>query len=383
METSSKRHTLDQPQVEKARIFIETSTIVGADEMTAQDIACHEYLLACARKQGIAKDRHKITLAQLSDYLGVTSHERVWGSLERLMRTLVRYHINDPKKNRRMCKPLLEAVSTSTNRMTGTTIVTYSIPAIIRDAILQSRSYTWLDINSFAKFKCKYSGRLYPKLALMAGYDHRVRLPWEPTIQELAEFIGYGEKGAPIHYTSFTRILDKALAEIEEHIDRFSVTCIKPKRGKGKGRPVPEGAKFYFQTSDTAKSLMSSRPAVLSPNAIGYIENRVLSPLEDNQHPDIKLFAIAQTYTGIEAERLSDRWRMNVAHAMLYPTKRMGMMTGSYLTNVLNGEGVKQAFKLWVMMVVMCKTELEDAPVVTDDTPRWSPGAVGGTWIGE
>ena len=34
--------------------------------------------------------------------------------------------------------------------------------------------------------------------------------------------------------------------------------------------------------------------------------------------------------------------------------KRMGMMTGSYLTNVLNGEGVKQAFKGFGFMRLSC-----------------------------
>lgn len=380
-ETSSERHLLDNPQVERALNLIETMGVFGADRLTAQDIAVHEYLMACARRAGIDKPKHSVEMGRLTDYLGVSKPERVWQSLERLMSTLVKYRIVDPKTSRRAIKPLLEQVACSTNRLTNKTVIHYAIPGVIRDTILESRSWAWLDINVFPKFATKYTGRIYPKLALMAGYDYRVRHPWTPTIEELATFIGYSEPGDEIHVGSFFRAIDKVLADLEEHVDRFTVTCVKPRRGSGRGAPY-EGT-FFFQTSDAAKGLYSHRPAVLGPTQINRIEFRRHSPLASREHPETRWFAQAQTMTGIDGDELSDRWRSNVADARLHPEKRFGAMSGAFLTSVLDDEGVRQAFRLWVNMCVLVGDDVFEQPEVTDETPRYSPGSVATTWIEE
>jgi len=383
-ETGPDRHMLDQPQVEKARILVETAAVVGADDLTAQDIACHEYLMACARKDGIDKPTHQIKMRQLCDYLEVSKPERVWSSLERLMRTLVRYHIVDPKTSRRVCKPMIDGLAMSTNRLTGKTVIDYSIPAVIREAILQSRSYTWLDINVFPKFRSKYTARLYPKLALMAGYDYRLRKPWQPTLPELAAFIGYSQDDGEIHFTAFTRVLDKALSEIEEHVDRFEVTCVKPKRGSGRGRPVPAGATFYFQTTTASKSLWAHAPAVLGPTQEARIEDQRYSPLRPHEHPPVKYFAQAQTMTSLLAEDLSDRWRRDVSAARHEPEMRIGTMTGGMLTSILDGEGLRNAFRIWLNMAVIANPDdLVFLPPTADEPTMAIQGRVAETWIEE
>lgn len=382
-ETSSDRHFLDNPQAEKARVLVETAAVIGADLLTAQDIALHEYLLACARRKGLDKARHKISMKALTGYLGITKPERVWDSLERLMATIVRYHIIDPTTSRRVCLPMLQQVAMSTNRITDKTVIDYAIPGVIRDAILESRAYTWIDINTFPKFRCKYSGRLYPKLALMAGYDHRVRKPWTPTIDELAQFIGYAKPGDAVHAGSFFRMLDKALAEIAEHVTRFEVVCVKPKRAAhGQGRPL--AGTFYITTSSTTRSVYSYKPAFLGPSQIGQIEDRRYTLLEDREHPPVKYFAQAQVMTGFPAEELSNRWRRDVIGGRLDPEVRIGAMTGALLTSVLDDEGIRNAFRFWIGMAVMVDpADVIEVPEVTDDTPRYVPGSVAATWIEE
>ncbi len=364
--STSKRHISDNPQIARERLMIDTVAIVGADELTAQDIATHEYLLACARKADIRLPQHRIRMSQLSDYLGVTQHERVWSSLERLMRTLVRYHVTDPKTKSRVCRPFIEAVSTSTNKLTGLTMIDYSIPGVIREAILQSRSYTWLDINVFPKFKSKYTGRLYPKLALIAGYDFRLRKDWTPTISELAEFIGYSKKGEDIHVASFMKVIDKALAEIEDHVDSFSVSCTKPQRGTGRGRALPEDATFIFKMSDTKVNVLALRPAVLTDEQIAKIEDVRFSPLLDRDHPPVKYFAQAQALTGIPAEELSNRWRLNVVDARMHPDKRFGIFSGGHFSQMLESEGVKIAFRHWINWSVNVSEDLVREHVIPD-----------------
>ncbi len=380
-ETSSERHMLDNPQVERVRNLVETLGVVGADRLTAQDIAVHEYLMAWARRSGIDKPKHQVELGRLTDYLGITKPERVWQSLERLMSTLVKYRIVDPKTSKRAIKPLIEQVAMTTNRLTAKTVIDYSIPGVIRDTILRSRSWAWLDINVFPKFTTKYTGRIYPKLALMAGYDYRVRKPWEPTIEELAQFIGYAETGEDIHVGSFMRVIDKVMADLEEHVDRFQVTCVKPKRGSGRGGPR-EGT-FFFQTTTALKGLYEHQPAVLGPTQINRIEFRQHSPLASREHPETRWFAQAQMMTGIDADELSDRWRLNVADARLHPEKRFGAMTGALLSSVLDDEGVRQAFRMWINMCVLVGGDISEPPVVSDDTPRVAKGNVAATWIEE
>ena len=77
----------------------------------------------------------------------------------------------------------------------------------------------------------------------MAGYDHRgcVSLGSLP-FRQLAEFIAATVEGRsdPLH-VHFTRILDKPFwLKLKKHTFafEFSVTCIKPKRGKGKGQSL-------------------------------------------------------------------------------------------------------------------------------------------------
>ncbi|MDQ0318992.1 hypothetical protein QO002_001130 [Pararhizobium capsulatum DSM 1112] len=380
-ETSSERHLLDNPQVERVRNLVETLGVVGADRLTAQDIAVHEYLIAWARREGIQKPKQKVELGRLLDYLGITKPERVWQSLERLMATLVKYRIVDPSTSKRAIKPLIEQVAMSTNRLTSRTVIDYSIPGVIRDTILQSRSWAWLDINAFPKFATKYTGRIYPKLALMAGYDYRVRKPWTPTIEELAQFIGYSEAGEDIHVGSFLRAIDKVLVDLEEHVDRFKVTCVKPRRGAGRGGRR-EGT-FFFQTTTASKGLYEHQPAVLGPTQINRIEFRQQSPLASREHPETRWFAQAQMMTRIDADELSDRWRMNVADARLHPERRFGALTGALLTSVLNDEGVRQAFRMWINMCVVFGGDVVELPVVSDDTPRVARGTIAKTWIEE
>lgn len=57
-ETSTRcRDLSDEPQVDKPKVLIESARVIGADRLTAQDAALHEYLLACAREQVLVKCR--------------------------------------------------------------------------------------------------------------------------------------------------------------------------------------------------------------------------------------------------------------------------------------------------------------------------------------
>jgi len=376
VEETTTRRDFANPQIERAKILIETVAVIGADRLTAQDIAAHEYLLACAREQGIQKPVNEIPLKQLCAYLGITSAERAWDSLVRLQQTVIQYNIIDPITQTRVLAAMVR-VSLSTDRKSGKTTVRYAIPGVVRRAILMSRSYTWLDINVFPRFKSKYAARLYTKLALLSGYDYHLR-SWTPFLQELAVFIGYAGPSEDIHLGSFMRVLDKALEEIAEHVTRFEVVCVKPKRGNGRGRPV-EG-RFIFRVGDSSKELYACQGAYLPPSYVTRIEDRRYSPLDEHEHPTALMFAQAQTLTGVPAIDLSDAWRMNVAAARIHPERRFGAMTGRMLVSLIDDESTREAFKQWVLLAVQMQHLQDAVPEITPNAPVSIPGIATPDW---
>lgn len=362
-ETSQKtKSLLLEPQIEKPEILIESAVVIGVDKLTAQDIALHEYLLACAREQGIHKGVHEVPLSQLSDYLDVADKERVWKSLERMMSTVVRYNVIDRFTNRRVQDHMISRVAISTNRLTGKTVFQFIIPAFIRFAMLKSRSNAWLDINVFTKFSSKYAARLYPKLALMAGYDQQLRKPWTPTVRELAVFLGYAGPSEDFHIGSFLRVVDKAVAEINEHVGRFETTYDRPKRGSGRGRPV-EG-RCMFQASDATRDLYACPEGYLPPTTVARIEDRRFSTLQEWEHPTVRMFSQAWQATGIDASDLNDKWRHDVTVARQNPKSRLGAMTGAQLVETLDKGGLQVAFKDWCKLAVMLDYAADWVPPV-------------------
>jgi hypothetical protein len=106
----------------------------------------------------------------------------------------------------------------------------------INRVILESEQYAKLEINAFANFSCKYTARLYPRLALMAQRHPSMHTPWIIKPEELAELIGYKHK--KFHFGNFAaRCLDPVRSDINIHVDRFSMSW-NAKRGTGRGSPV-------------------------------------------------------------------------------------------------------------------------------------------------
>lgn len=368
-ETSAKKRTLwDEPQVDKPRVLINSTQVIGADKLTAHDIALHEYLLASARRQGIGKGVHEVSLAQLGEYLDVPSKERLWKSLERLMATTIRYSVIDQIKRCRVQEPMISRVAISTNRLTGKTTFEYIIPSFVRYAMLKSRSQAWLDINAFARFSSKYASRLYPKLALMAGYNEELRKPWCPSVEKLAVFLGYAARGEEFHVGSFMRVVDKAVEEIAQHVSRFEVTYVRPKRGKGRGRPV-EGV-FYFQTSSAILDLSAYPEQPLPPTTVNRIEDRRHTLLAEREHPSVRMFSQAAQMTGRDADELLDKWKHDVVTARHQPKMRFGAMTGAMLVEALDTAGLLPAFKMWAKMAVMLEHLTDFGPHV--DVPDFT-----------
>ena len=335
------------PRVEKPRVMIETMRVVGDDVMTAHDVALYEFLLAHARANGIDKESHEVSPKDMMRFLEVRHVDRIVESLERITRTVVRYDFRDEEVRRRGAMPLILAELTEDLR-SGTATLTYAIPAPIRRVVLAARDFAMLEINAFAQFSCRYTGRLYQRLALRAGMDEPLRRPWEITPRQLAEELGFPlEKDGSLHYATFIRrCLKPALNDIDLHVERFSVRMDEV-RGTGRGRPVE---KLVFVTSGTRKRFEETKAAYLSSRGVAAIR------ADDPRHESFELpgtLAIgrAVTRTGLDEFTLNEGWRDVLAKAKANPNGDIGGMQGGFLLSVLRKNGVGAAFGMWADML--------------------------------
>lgn len=360
-----------QPMTEKPRVLIETVRVVGEDIMTAHDTAIYERLLAHARDKGIDKDSHEIAIGALMKFIEVRNVDRIVASLERITRTVVRYDLQDDEVRRRGAMPLILA-EVAEDLRSGTATLTYAIPGPIRRVVLAARDFAWLEIDAFARFKSRYAGRLYQRLALRAGYDEQLRKPWELAPIQLATELGYPlEKDGTLHYASFIRrCLEPAMKDIKEHVSRFSASWGVGRRGEGRGRPVET---LVFKVSGTLKHFKEVKAARLS--RAGLAESRAPDPEHaDSEMPGMLVIGKAMTLTGRDEFTLIREWKSVLKEARANPQGHVGglQVQGGFLLSVLRREGVGAAFAMWAdMLPPAAKPQLPRPPLRQPPLPTY------------
>jgi hypothetical protein len=330
------------PQVKKARELFETVRYVGGDELTARDHATYEYLFNTARHDGMEKESHLAVVGDIMRHLDVTHADRVWESLSRLADVRVTYGGGSEHVRVRGKVSLLNFELTEDLRA-GTAVLSYSIPAQVRNLVLQSESYALLEANAFPQFKCKYTARLYPRLALRAGYDAPVRKPWVVEPQKLAEELGY--KFTKWNYRHFfIDVLKPVLKDIENHVRRFGVRMDEV-RGKGRGRPVEVLA---FQTTGLSRRLREIQAATITPGE----KYRAQAPdhvHEKTELPSVAILARAVTRTGRTMDELTDGYRAALEQGKKNPRAEISSgVAGGFLTLMARRDGGDTAFEFWL-----------------------------------
>ncbi|MBJ6125422.1 RepB family plasmid replication initiator protein [Microvirga splendida] len=365
--TSPAAMDRQEPQAPKPRAMIETMRIVGEDRLTASDGAVYEMLLAWAREQGLHLETHEIPFAVIRSYLEVPSikadkrkkgetrtvrTDDLVAGLHRLSSTLVRYDVRDEEFRRRGTVPLVLAEVRESLR-DGTATVSYTIPPHIRRLMLEARSYGRLELRAFPRFRCRYTARLYQRLALRAGYDRELIKPWEIEPQKLAEEIGYRWSGA-FRFVDFRRYcLDPMRWDMEEHVQRFSVRVEEvPVQGSGRGRPRIGLLRFYITPEERKLATLVAG----SMSAVEVAEVNKADPrLAPAQLPSAG--AVARTVLHLENRHfsafLSNAWRAAVVEALdgvlrgdaKAPVE--GDLHGAELLRVLANVGADECFFAW------------------------------------
>ena len=331
------------PRLEMPRILIETMRVVGPDDLTARDEALYKMLLAVARMQGIDRERHTVDMADMLDYLEIRSVDRAVESLGRITRTTVTYDLRQENLRRRATLPLIIAETTEDLKR-GTATLEYSIPFPVRRAILDALSYAKLEINAFARFRCRYTARLYQRLALRAGYS--VRDPWTIEPKQLAEELGF-----PVerwHYGTFLRdCLKPAMADIDNHVRRFHVVW-QEVRGTGRGRPVE---KLVFEPSEAVQRLDEAQAVEITRRMRMALEEA--DPVHSKDElPTTKDFAKAAGIVKRPAVELSEAFREALDDAKRDPSAPIGggrrFLSGGMLLSTLRTSGPRAALSEWL-----------------------------------
>lgn len=374
----------EQPTVDRAAPMILKLKIIGAigeddkieDVLTAQGHALYEFLMASARIQGIEHNDIRVSFDDIKAFLGISHNARVMDLSEQLRNTVVAYDFIQDGWQRWGEMPLLWH-DYLRNQEDGKRYLSYSIPPAIRQVILESDRYAKLEINAFPKFSCKYTARLYPRLALMAQRHSifvKKKPAWTIKPEELAELIGYRYKGK-FHFGNFkARCLDPVKTDINQHVKRFRMNC-EPVHGTGRGSPV---TRIEITTNtcfaSDAGSLSETRKAPL--DAEGYLKlNAALQEGTDKYHrimPSTELVRAAATTMECDVETVVKRWRSalfsaaNRCDSIIPETTMMGYQ----LLSFMHDDGPGYAFEKWVKSLVK--------PEIAIKEPRVSPGII---WI--
>ena len=337
------------PRYAKPAAMIETIKIIGEDRMTAKDAALYELLLSNARNEDIAKEQHEIETSTCIRFLDIAHTERLLEGLERITSTLVRYDFltDDNTKRHRGSIPLIIAEITD-DLKAGTSTLTYAIPSAIRKVILQSKQYGLLEIKPFASFQCKYSARLYQKLAYRAGMSNGFGKVWEVTPLELAELLDYRFKD--FRYSNFeARCLRPAMHDIDIHVTRFYVE-MEEVRGKGRGRPVE---KIIFRISETIREFEELPSKRITKDAFIQLRDD-----ESGDLPSQLSIGRAAKAFNMNGETIIAMWKSYLSHHRgLSDDVLKYCAAGSILAKLKEPGGADAAFKIWVEWHQIQKTK--------------------------
>jgi hypothetical protein len=343
----------EDPRVEKPAILIRSLRYLGASEgdtpaaaMTAKSHALYELLMASARIELNKTSEHRVSFADAKAYLDVDRSDRIRGYVNAISSTFVAYDFLERDGYQRIGRiPLLlceEIVSPSGERFIG-----FEMHQSIRKIILESREYTHLEIAAFARFKCKYTSRLYPRLALMSGMP--VQHPVRFTPEELAAFVGYSV-GAKLHYGRFEKdVIDPVLNDLSYGVRRFYVEYTV-ERAASRGRPVTA---VIFTVSKTQKRLDEIKRDNVVPIARARVQKTINDSTADptTEVPHENILAAAAVQMKWPLNEVATRWLDALERAKADPQAVLGSMcsmTGSELLRIMHEFGVGTAFNEWL-----------------------------------
>lgn len=202
----------------------ETVDIVGTEDLTLHDKRVWNTLLhhAHSPKLGQLETKFKIPLSELKE--GHMGNDRIIESIERLMKTIVRYRDGNTVRRFQLLggNDMEDSV-----RQQG--YLTYSFDERLVELLANSTIFAKLKLEVLAAFSSKYAMALYEHVARRINLKHK----WmqEYTVEELRGILGVPDDKLKAFGSLKQKALDPAIQEINA-LAEFSVNMASKRTGK-------------------------------------------------------------------------------------------------------------------------------------------------------
>jgi hypothetical protein len=357
------RSEKEDPRQDRPAAMIRSLRYVGATEgatpaeaMSAKSHALYEYLMASARKTLVDDTEHTVTFGDAMTFLSTPRTDRIREYLHALNSTYVSYDFTESDGTRRSAHRIQLLQCEEVVRPSGTREIGYRMHPSVRKVILAATQYTYLEIACFARFRCKYSARLYPLLAFEANKDETRLLRFAP--EDLADALGYvSRKGGKFSFNHFeSDCLRPAMDDMfgtddtDPKVRRF-IADYELERAVTRGRPVQD---IVFRVTKAQKQLTEQR----KPKVVSLDRDRVRKIFEhagldrSTEAPNEELLAQAAGRLGVSFETVARRWSATWKIAQDDPDLLVGsleLITGRQILDVVAAEGIGAAFEKWLV----------------------------------
>lgn len=322
------------PRVEIPRVVIETMQI-DIRTLNAQDVAVFWRLFAEARHQGIQHGRHVIDIQAIKGYLNNTRRSRILSSFDKLTGVEMSLRLNQAGAHGRVGMPMLESFE-----VVGDTVY-FTLPSVLRSAVLFSRDYAWIDINAIPRFASKFTASVYLKLCYEAG-KHRTRRA--NVADSLDAF------RARMHLPEGTKA--NVLADVISRV-KDDLLAIDGPRRRFNVKFVVESGEYgvvKIDVTSAAKKLAELKPQGLSAPARRQLaqNNTGILAVPATRYPALVRIRQAATHLGTAALHVADAWKMAVNGAMRDETKTVVGLRGSDFLGLVDRYGADDVFEFWI-----------------------------------
>jgi hypothetical protein len=353
----------EDPRVERPLVMIRSIRYVGetegatpAEAMSAKSHALYEYLMASARIEIAATSEHSVPFADAMAFLDTPRSDRIREYIDAINKTYVSYDFTEMDGTRRASNRIQLLACEDITLPSGERIIGYRMHPSVRKVILAATQYAHLEVAAFARFRCKYSARLYPKLAYVAGLDEQHPTFYKP--EELADELGYVSKKGKFHWGHFENdCLKPAMDDMfgaedgstNAKVRRF-VANYELRRAATRGRPVES---IVFSVGRARKHLAEEqKPIVVSLDRARIRKIFEKAELDHvTETPNEELLAQAAGRMKVSIVLMAQRWAAMMSLAKHDPNVLvglLGLLTGRQILDTLASEGVGAAFMKWL-----------------------------------
>lgn len=344
-------NTETSPRFEVPAVIVRTMRIVNPEHLVANDLAIYWFLFASARRQGMHRERHSVSLGVIAKYLGIRSLARIRDALARLSSARVRYDFNHGTRRIRKEMDLVSIAEFERDvPLRGGDMVYFALPQSVRTAALRAKGYCMIDINALARLNQKLSVMLFIKLSYLAGMHDHARPEWSVDPVKLGRELSVPACYAKLHTERAVAAAIEDIQSLGKLHRRFEFDVLAPYKAAGS----EASEKFTFLVGASARRLVEVQPAQISDEAYEKVADRKELPLEKHQYPSIIRLRQAATLLRFPAvpesawtKAASDAWRADVWGATHYGEDVVGLPAARFLELIATG-GADLMLEHWV-----------------------------------